>query len=177
MGSQDGFDAELLLEVDLHLIEVDRALSGFHGRFDAGTQVDRIDGAIQVPGDLSQLLDPRHDQAGAVSAVRHGDQVDLIVLSELAVFLLDSLETLRACDTRMVLDFFAVKDGYIGHDDLLCGFVLRCLVRALATPLSPASRDLPRAASKAAILPGNDSFPQAAATLFCGIAEITTLQP
>jgi len=33
--------------------------------------------------------------------------------------LLDPLETLRAPDTRVVLDAFTVKDGYVGHDVLL----------------------------------------------------------
>ena len=95
MGSQDYLAAKFLLDRGLQLVELNRALCSLHGHLDTRAQVKHFDRSIQVPGHVAEQLDSRDGQAGAVAAVSHGNQVDFIVPGELAVLLLDPLETLR----------------------------------------------------------------------------------
>ena len=119
MRSQDHFAAEFFLDVGLYFVELDRAVRRVDCRLDTRAKVDNFERAPHIFGDICQQLDSRHSQARAVSAVGHGNQVDLIVLGEFAILFFDPLEALRSSDARMILDAFAVEDGYVRHNNLL----------------------------------------------------------
>ena len=119
MGTEYHLVAELVLDGGLEILEFDGALGRFHGQLHAGAKVEGIYRPLKLLRDLSEQLDPRYCQAWAVTAVRHGDQVDLIVPRKLAISLLNPLVTLRAANTRVVLDSLAVKNRYVGHEVFL----------------------------------------------------------
>ena len=81
--------------------------------------LDHLDRAIQALGNVAEQFNSRHSQTRAISTVGHRHQVDFVVPGKLAVLLFDPLETLCACDTRVVLDALAVKDSDVRHNNLL----------------------------------------------------------
>jgi hypothetical protein len=53
-------------------------------------------GSFEIGGKFVQQFYSRHNQAGAVAAICHGDQLDFVVPAELGVFLRHSLEAFCA---------------------------------------------------------------------------------
>ena len=115
MCAQDDLIAELLFDVGLQLVKIDWALCGLHGQLDAGSQMYCIDLAIESPGDFSEEFHARNDQAGAVSAVCHCDQVDIVMAREFSVLFVHCLITFCTSNAGVVLDSFAVNDGDVCH--------------------------------------------------------------
>ena len=86
---------DLVLELQLDLIQLHGAIPMLIGELDASTEVNRIDLATETFDDSVDHLRPWHDQAGTISTVRHGHNLDIFsVFGKLTALLTNPFETL-----------------------------------------------------------------------------------
>jgi hypothetical protein len=106
------------LDLQLDLVQVHGTVAMFISHLDTSTQVNSIYLPAQTLDNALDHLDPRHDESGAIPAVRHRHNLDVfVVLSELSIFFADSFETLRAGNAGVVFDALAIENGHSLHDD------------------------------------------------------------
>ena len=114
-------NAHVFFQCHLEVIKIDRTLSHFHGRFHTGTEVQGFNGSAQILGRLVKHFHLRYGQAGTVTAVGHGDQLNIVIfiLSKGTVLFRYALVAFCAGNAGLIFDFFTVEDCNFSHVVLL----------------------------------------------------------
>ena len=81
MCHQHDFYAELVLQGQLDLIEIDWASTSFHRKFHASPKVQFFYRAIEILGDLGDEFYFWESESGAIATVCHGYQFDIVLAS------------------------------------------------------------------------------------------------